>query len=137
MKGPGTRAERYVGWWLDDLPRMNGPLRFTFYSGLFVLAHLHWKPPLLGIGFYEATDPALFRPYGLMELLGVPHVPADVQALVKEKAAAIKAGTFHPFTGPIKDQTGKVRVPAGKSMTNGELAGMNWYVMGIKGSLPK
>ena len=42
-------------------------------------------------------------------------------------------GWTHLFTGPIKDQTGKVRVPAGKTMTNGELAGKNWYVQGVEG----
>ena len=51
--------------------------------------------------------------------------------------AGMKAKTFHPFTGPIKDQSGKVRVAAGKTMTNDELAGMNWYVEGVQGSIPK
>ena len=64
-------------------------------------------------------------------------IPAPVVAEAKKIVAGIKAGTFHPFTGPIKDQTGKVRVPAGKTMTNGELAGMNWYVQGVEGSIPK
>lgn len=64
-------------------------------------------------------------------------IPDDVVAEAKSLMDGIKKGTFHPFTGPIKDQTGKVRVPAGKTMTNAELAGMNWYVEGIKGSLPK
>lgn len=64
-------------------------------------------------------------------------IPADVVAEAKSFMDGIKKGTFHPFTGPIKDQTGAVRVPAGKTMTNAELAGMNWYVQGIKGSLPK
>jgi len=64
-------------------------------------------------------------------------IPAPVVAEAKKIVAGIKAGTFHPFTGPIKDQTGKVRVPAGKTMTNAELAGMNWYVQGIEGSIPK
>lgn len=64
-------------------------------------------------------------------------IPADVVAKAKSLMDGITKGTFHPFTGPIKDQTGKVRVPAGKRMTNGELAGMDWYVQGLKGSLPK
>lgn len=64
-------------------------------------------------------------------------IPADVVKEAKALMDGIKKGTFHPFTGPIKDQTGKVRVPAGKRMTNAELAGMNWYVQGLKGSLPK
>ena len=44
-------------------------------------------------------------------------VPADVKALVEEKAAAIKAGTLHPFAGPIKDQAGTVRLPPAATLT--------------------
>lgn len=64
-------------------------------------------------------------------------VPAAVVAEAKKYMAGMKAKTFHPFTGPIKDQSGKVRVAAGKTMTNDELAGMNWYVEGVQGSIPK
>ncbi len=75
---------------------------------------------------------------GLVELAAFnPKVPAEVQALVAEKTAAIKAGTFHPFAGPIKDQTGKVVVPAGKTHTDGELLGMNYFVEGVQGTLSK
>lgn len=64
-------------------------------------------------------------------------IPADVVAEAKKYMAGMKAKTFHPFTGPIRDQSGKIRVPAGKTMTNDELAGMDWYVQGIQGSIPK
>lgn len=64
-------------------------------------------------------------------------VPADVQALVGEKAAAIKAGTLHPFAGPIKDQEGKEVVAAGKTHTDGELLGMSYFVSGVQGTIPK
>jgi len=64
-------------------------------------------------------------------------VPADVQTLVAEKAAALKTGAFHPFAGPIKDQTGKVVVPAGQTPKDGELLGMNYFVQGVQGTIPK
>lgn len=64
-------------------------------------------------------------------------IPDDVVAEAKSIMEGIRKGTFHPFTGPISDQSGKVRVPEGKTMTNAELAAMDWYVQGIKGSLPK
>jgi simple sugar transport system substrate-binding protein len=66
-----------------------------------------------------------------------PAVPDDVVRLVESKAARIAAGTLHPFQGPIKDQSGKVRVPAGTTMTNGELLAFDWYVEGVTGELPK
>jgi basic membrane protein A and related proteins len=41
------------------------------------------------------------------------------------------------FAGPIKDQAGAVKVPAGKTLTDPELQRLNWYVEGVDGSLPK
>lgn len=64
-------------------------------------------------------------------------VPDDVRTLVAEKTAAIKAGSFHPFTGPIKDQSGKEVVAAGQTPTDGELLGMNYFVEGVQGTIPK
>jgi len=51
----------------------------------------------------------------------------------------IQTGKFYEFTGPLKDQTGKLRVPKGVKMgvlTGGtnSLYGMNWLVQGVIGS---
>jgi hypothetical protein len=43
----------------------------------------------------------------------------------------IKSGEFKPFTGPIKDNKGNIAVPANHSLTDVELAKVNWYVEGI------
>ena len=64
-------------------------------------------------------------------------VPQDVQDLVKKTEADIKAGTFHPFTGPIKDNEGKERVAAGKKIDDATLNKMDYYVEGVQGKLPK
>ena len=61
-------------------------------------------------------------------------VPADVKALVAEKTAAIKAGTLHPFAGPIKDQDGKIQVAAGSIHDDDQLLGMSYFVKGVIGS---
>lgn len=66
-----------------------------------------------------------------------PDVPADVKALLDEKTAAIKGGTLNPFQGPIVDQAGKKVRAAGKSMDSNDLRGMNFYVKGVEGALPK
>src|SRR5881409_2412417 len=65
-----------------------------------------------------------------------PQVPADVQALVEQRQKAIVAGTFQIFTGPLRDQSGKVRVAAGKTMTLAEILGFNWLLQGIDGQSP-
>jgi basic membrane protein A and related proteins len=66
-----------------------------------------------------------------------PAVPADVAKLFEERKQAIADGKLAPFAGPIKDNTGTVKVPAGKEMTMDELVAFNWYVDGVAGSIPK
>lgn len=44
---------------------------------------------------------------------------------------------FDPFTGPIKDRKGTLRVPEGKRMTVGELTSMEWAAPGVVGPWPK
>ena len=64
-------------------------------------------------------------------------VPADTKAEAEKLIASIESGEFHPFTGPIKDQTGVEKIAAGVTASNAELASMNYYVEGMKADLPK
>jgi basic membrane protein A and related proteins len=66
-----------------------------------------------------------------------PIVPKETQDLVNKTAADISAGTFHPFTGPIKDNEGKERLAAGKVISDADLSKMDYYVEGVQGKLPK
>lgn len=66
-----------------------------------------------------------------------PAVPADVAALFNEKKKAIIDGKLLPFAGPLKDNTGAVKVAAGALMPMGELMSINWLVEGVEGTLPK
>ncbi|MCC7040294.1 MAG: BMP family ABC transporter substrate-binding protein [Burkholderiales bacterium] len=63
-------------------------------------------------------------------------VPADVQETVNRAEAEIKAGKLHPFTGPMKDNAGKERLAAGKTISDGDLQKMDYYVEGVVGKLP-
>lgn len=74
----------------------------------------------------------------LVELAPISsRVPAEVQQLVEEKRQAIVAGSLHPFSGPLKDQNGVEKVAAGTSLDDGALLGMNWFVEGVQGTIPK
>lgn len=64
-------------------------------------------------------------------------VPAEVKKLVEDKKAELKAGTFQVFQGPLVDQTGKEMLAAGKAPDTAFLKGMNFYVKGVEGSIPK
>ncbi|WP_106477662.1 BMP family ABC transporter substrate-binding protein [Phytohalomonas tamaricis] len=64
-------------------------------------------------------------------------VPADVKQGAEKIIASIRSGEFHPFTGPIKDQSGTERLKAGETITNQQLASMDWCVEGLKADMPK
>lgn len=63
--------------------------------------------------------------------------PKHVSSVVDHAKSLIAQGKLHPFAGPIKDQSGKVRVPVGETMSDGEMLGMKWYVEGVQGKMPK
>jgi simple sugar transport system substrate-binding protein len=44
---------------------------------------------------------------------------------------------FDPFTGPIKDQAGTVRIEAGRRGTHDELWLMDWFVDNVVGEIPR
>ena len=65
------------------------------------------------------------------------NMPADVADAAAKAAADIKSGKNKIFTGPIKDNSGKLRVPAGKTLNDGELfTTLDYYVEGVKGKIP-
>jgi len=81
-------------------------------------------------GFYYGSIKDGFTglaPYG-------PSVTAATKAAIAKKKAEIENGSFYEFTGPLYDQSGKLRVPKGKKLTVQDLYSMNWLVKGVIGS---
>lgn len=74
---------------------------------------------------------------GMVQMAPYTNMPDDVKKLAMETEAAIISGKLHPFQGPIKDQSGKLVAKAGEVIDVGTLLGMNYYVEGVQGSLPK
>ena len=74
---------------------------------------------------------------GLVEMAAYTNMPSDVAALAKETEEKIRSGKMHPFTGPIKNQAGEIKAAAGQPLDDGTLLGMDWYVEGVEGNLPK
>lgn len=64
------------------------------------------------------------------------RIPAEVRAEAEAMMAAIAAGSYHPFTGPINRQDGSPWLAAGELADDGTLLGMNFYVEGIEGAIP-
>lgn len=64
-------------------------------------------------------------------------IPADVVKLFEERKQALISGKLHAFTGPVKDNAGVLKVPAGSALSTKDLMSINWYVSGVEGSVPK
>ena len=74
---------------------------------------------------------------GQNDLVKIPEVvPADVKAKVDEIKAAMKAGTFEVFTGPIKDSAGKERLAKGTAADDDWRGKIDFYVKGVEGKIP-
>lgn len=100
----------------------------------------HLLPTLAALksGTWEPSEWGAFPSMadGVVSLSPVSEmVPADVRAMIEEKAAAIKAGTFSPFDGPIHAQDGSVAVAEGTRLDDGGLWSMDFLVRGITGTL--
>ena len=81
-----------------------------------------WKSQAIWYGFKEKM--LAMAPYG-----------EAVPETLRQEADAIVAGTingsYHAFTGPIKNQQGQVVVQDGARLSDDELLKMNWYVEGV------
>ncbi|HRD35596.1 MAG TPA: BMP family ABC transporter substrate-binding protein [Rhodocyclaceae bacterium] len=86
-----------------------------------------WKPENVWGGFKE--DMIRLAPLS-------PAVPDDVKATVEDLSARLKAGTFHPFTGPVLDQAGTERLAAGAVIDDATLGKMDYFVQGVASRLP-
>jgi simple sugar transport system substrate-binding protein len=74
---------------------------------------------------------------GEVEIGEITGVPDEVRAAAEAVRDAIAAGTLHPFTGPINKQDGTPWLAEGATAPDGDLLGMNFYVEGIAGDIPK
>lgn len=74
---------------------------------------------------------------GVVDLDISDLVPDTIKKLVSVFKEAIVNGTFHPFVGPLYDQNGNLKVPAGDIPSDGELLSMDWFVDNVVGTIPK
>jgi basic membrane lipoprotein Med (substrate-binding protein (PBP1-ABC) superfamily) len=66
-------------------------------------------------------------PYGKL-------VSAKTKKLIAQQEALIKSGKWNEFSGPIYDQSGKVRIAKGHRPSFNDLYSMNYLVKGVVGS---
>jgi basic membrane protein A and related proteins len=65
-----------------------------------------------------------------------PKVTPEAAKAADEAKARIEGG-YNVFTGPLNKQDGNAFLKAGEAITDKDLSGMNFYVQGIDGTLPK
>lgn len=63
-------------------------------------------------------------------------VPQEIKDKVEKARAGLKDSSFAVWTGPIKDNTGKELLEAGKVADDARLRSINFYVNGIEGKVP-
>ena len=74
-------------------------------------------------------------------MVGFPEYSADVPEDVKAAAEVVREGivdgSLHSFQGPILNQAGDEILADGERFDDQTLLGMNFYVQGVQGELPK
>jgi basic membrane protein A and related proteins len=64
-------------------------------------------------------------------------VDEETRALIEERKQQTIDGEFDPFTGPVRDQDGEVRIPEGETATLEQLLEMDYLVEGCIGDIPE
>ncbi|MGH6624103.1 MAG: BMP family ABC transporter substrate-binding protein, partial [Burkholderiaceae bacterium] len=73
---------------------------------------------------------------GFIKLEGLSEqLPPTLVAEVKAKESAIRDGSFHPFTGPLKSNEGADVIASG-ALNDEQLGKMDYYVIGVVGRVP-
>jgi simple sugar transport system substrate-binding protein len=86
-----------------------------------------WKPTRVWGGY----------PEGMISLAPLnPVIPRELQNRIHDMESQLKAGTLHPFAGPVIDQDGNTIVPAGQNMNDDQLNKMNYYLEGVVSKIP-
>jgi basic membrane protein A and related proteins len=86
-------------------------------------------------GTWKSTDTWGGFDTGMLAMSPFTNMPEDVAALATSTEEDIKSGKNKVFVGPISDQSGTVKVPAGTTMDDAALSSMQWLVQGVDGKL--
>jgi len=89
-------------------------------------------------GTWKSTDTWGGFSAGMVKLAKFSDaIPADVRFEATALEKSITDGSYHPFTGPLNKQDGTSWLKAGEVSKDDTLLGMNFYVEGLQGQIPK
>lgn len=70
---------------------------------------------------------------GVLDIYYSPkYVPPDTAKLVKLMRDMIISNSYHPFSGPIYDNKGRLRIKEDETASHEEILNMNWYVDNVE-----
>ena len=72
----------------------------------------------------------------VVQMAPFTNMPANVKAFAQKIKDGIKNGKYFAFTGPIKDNTGKLQLKDGEIASDVHLNSMMYYVEGIDAKVP-
>ncbi|MFV0245155.1 MAG: BMP family ABC transporter substrate-binding protein [Qingshengfaniella sp.] len=66
-----------------------------------------------------------------------PDLSPEILTRIEDTEAAIRAGDFQVYAGPIVNQSGEEVIGAGAVLSTEQVLGMDWHVQGVVSPLPK
>lgn len=84
----------------------------------------HWKSDDVWWGFRKGM--LTLAPYG-------PAVTPSMRTAADQIRAGIVAGALHPFEGPVRDRSDRIRIAEGSVPSDDALRRMDWYAQGVSG----
>lgn len=73
---------------------------------------------------------------GVIDVICSNNLPTGTTKLVELMKHSISTGLFHPFAGPLKDQTGNIRCDETDLIKPEDIITMDWLVDNVIGSIP-
>ena len=115
----------------------------SLYDGTWTKDDMWWlaaeNAAILGGSFKDIINPKFVGALKAVKVDTKDFGSVSVYDLVVKRYAQMKKGTdqFEPFTGPIKDNTGKLQIKAGANASKGDLLSIMYYVDNVVGTIPK
>lgn len=128
---------------LVDWNGMYETILSSMYTGTWKSKDLWWllKEGACKIGGAEnvQVNPAFVEPLKAVAITDPVLGATNIYDLVLQRIAQMSEATvlFDPFTGPIKDQAGTLRVKPGERASHDMLWSVDWFVDGVDATLPK
>jgi len=115
----------------------------SLYDGTWTKDDMWWlaaeNAAILGGTFKDIVNPKFVGALKAVKVNTKDYGSVSAYDLVVKRYEQMKKGTdlFEPFTGPIKDNTGKLQIEAGVKASKGDLLSIMYYVDNVVGTIPK